>query len=115
MLFRSQDYIAKSKATAAYQEIASGKTAYELNASQGLTLTAASDIGLASATATCSAITVTAPDSTGAATGAIKCTVATPARLGTGASIQFDRTTTGLYTCVTANFASASYKPSGCS
>ncbi|ENU95566.1 hypothetical protein F970_01745 [Acinetobacter sp. CIP 102082] len=115
-----QDYVSKSKASAALADIAAGKTSYELlfteKGAGGFTPTKAvpGDIGLSASTGNCSAITVVAPDATtGAATDAIKCTINNPGRLGTGATISFDRTTAGLYECKTT-VMNTKYKPAGC-
>jgi len=114
-----QDYVAKSKAAAAYADIAAGKTAYELKAVNGEAVTAApGDIGLLAQTGNCSAIALTPVAADGSATGAIKCTIATPGRLaadGANASIQLDRDATGLYKCVTTGFGTTTgFKPAGC-
>ncbi|WP_180061496.1 MULTISPECIES: pilin [unclassified Acinetobacter] len=114
-----QDYVSKSKASAALADIAAGKTSYELlfteKGAGGFTAGGAvpGDIGLSASTGNCSAITVVAPGATGAATGAIECTINNPGRLGTGATISFDRTTAGLYECKTT-VMDAKYKPAGC-
>lgn len=119
-----QDYISKSKATAALADISAGKTSYELlfteKGAAGFT-GSAGDIGLKSSTGTCSAITVTAPSSAGlaaGATGAIQCTIASPGRLAkvssTAVKIQLNRTAEGLYECkVDSNF-DTKYMPAGC-
>ncbi|MGB2248019.1 MAG: pilin [Alcanivorax sediminis] len=109
--------MSKSKAAASLADISAGKTSYELlYTEQGSTaISGANSIGLNVATGNCSAITTAAPGTTGAATGAISCTINNPGRLGTGATIRLDRTTTGLYQCVTASFADAKFKPAGCS
>lgn len=109
-----QDYVAKSKAASGYAEIAAAKTAYELLATEGTAQTAA-NIGLQASTGTCTN-TVTATAAAGSDTAdALKCAFKTPGRLGTSATIQLKRLSTGLYECSTTNFADASYKPSGCS
>jgi type IV pilus assembly protein PilA len=109
-----QDYIAKAKAASALSDIRGGQTSYELLSSQGGTIDLAT-VGLLGTTGNCSAIAVTAPDNTGAAAPALLCTIANPGRIGAGATIAIHRATTGLYTCVTANFSNATYKPTGCS
>ncbi|MBE7527911.1 pilin [Betaproteobacteria bacterium PRO4] len=110
-----QDYVAKSKAATAYADIVAGKSAYELAVVEGRTVNIAAT-GLAAATGNCSAIAVSAPDATtGAATDAIKCTISNPGRIGAGATISIDRTTTGLYECKTSGFSKADFKPVGCS
>jgi type IV pilus assembly protein PilA len=109
-----QDYVAKSKAASALAEISGGKTAYELLATEGTDQTLA-NVGLQGSTGTCTN-TVTKTAAAGSPTPkALLCTFKAPGRLGTGATIQLDRDATGLYTCVTANFADASFKPTGCS
>jgi type IV pilus assembly protein PilA len=109
-----QDYIAKSKATAALADITGGKTQYELLATEGTTQTL-TNVGLPTSTGNCSALAVTATAATGATTNAIQCTIATPGRLGTGTvTIQYNRDATGLYTCTTTGFADIKFKPKGC-
>jgi type IV pilus assembly protein PilA len=108
-----QDYIAKSKATAGLADITGGKTQYELLATDGTQQTLAA-IGLPAATGNCSKIEVVANTAGAATTGAIKCTIDNPGRLGAGATIQYDRDADGLYTCVTGSFSDAKFKPKGC-
>lgn len=107
-----QDYIAKSKAAAAYADIAAGKTGYELAVVEGTATTAAQYLekaGLASATGNCSAITPAVP---GANTAVLTCTINNPGRLGASTSIALHRSTKGLFSCVTA--IDAKYRPAGC-
>ena len=111
-----QDYVSKSKATAALADIAAGKTNYELLYTEKGAAAISGDatvIGLSTATGNCSAITVAAPGADGAVTSAISCTIQNPGRLGTGATIRFDRTTDGLYECKTT-VMDAKYRPAGC-
>jgi type IV pilus assembly protein PilA len=111
-----QDYIAKAKGAAALQEIAGGKTAYELAANEGTAVITPISVGLAASTNTCSAIAVTSPLAAG---GGITCTVRGPGRLATAAatpvtiSLQRD-INTGLYNCLTTNM-NATLKPGTCS
>lgn len=107
-----QDYVAKSKAAAGLQEIDGGKTSYELLTTDGTTQNI-TNVGLDASTGTCT-ITVTATSADGSADPAILCTFNSPGRLGTGATIQLNRTTAGLYECETANFAKPEFKPAGC-
>jgi len=109
-----QDYVAKSKAATAYADIVAGKSAYELAVVEGRTVDITAT-GLAAVTGNCSAIAVTAPDATGVATDAIKCTISNPGRIGASATISIGRTAAGLYECKTANFSKADFKPAGCS
>ena len=111
-----QDYVSKSKATAALADIAAGKTSYELKFTEvgAAGITGVGDIGLKSSTGNCSAISVTAPNASGVATGAISCTINNPGRLGTNATIAFNRAADGTYAC-TATVMDAKYKPAGCS
>jgi type IV pilus assembly protein PilA len=108
-----QDYIAKSKATAALADITGGKTQYELLATEGTTQTVAL-VGLPASTGNCTTISVTATAATGDTTDAIKCVIASPGRLGTTPSIQYKRDAAGLYTCSTTGFADVKFKPKGC-
>ena len=116
-----QDYVSKSKATAALADISAGKTSYELiftekgvggfTASQAL----ATDIGLQLKTGNCSAITVNAPAAdTGIQADAIKCTINNPGRLGATPTIQYARDTNGAYACTVTGFSATKYIPSGC-
>ena len=55
-----QDYVAKSKFAAALGEVSAGKTGFEVKLNEGVTPAAPGDVGLsATATANCSAFTVT--------------------------------------------------------
>ena len=111
-----QDYVAKSKLAAAYQEIDGGKTAYELLATESGTISAPGDVGLAASSGNCAAVSVVAPAADGSATGAIKCVVAFPGRLGTAGSvaIQLNRNTSGNYVCDVSGVTNTSYFPKGC-
>ncbi|EKP52007.1 pilin [Acinetobacter baumannii] len=115
-----QNYIAKSKASAALADIASLKTGYETwyseNGETGLNLAA---VGGQTPTGNCSTVAVNPPaaGAPSATTDAIKCTINAPGRLastaGTAVSIQFDRSATGLFSCTTTNMV-ADFKPKGC-
>ena len=102
-----QDYVAKSKATAALADIAAGKTPLELKIVEGATNVNAAGIGLASSSGNCSSIQ--------AAITGITCTVRNPGRLGSGTvTIALNRgATSGLYTCK-ATGAQAKFLPAGC-
>ncbi|TQK06900.1 pilin [Herbaspirillum sp. SJZ107] len=107
-----QDYVAKSKATAALADIAPGKTGYELAVIEGTASTAdeyRQKAGLPSSTGTCSSITAAMP---GANTAVLTCTIANPGRLGSAPIIAIYRTTRGTYYCVSA--LDAKYRPNGC-
>jgi type IV pilus assembly protein PilA len=116
-----QDYIAKSKATAAYADVASGKTGYELAVVEGSAADAAGYLaksGLSATTGNCTTIAAGLPVTAATTTGAVlTCTVASPARLattsGTAVTIALSRSAEGVYTCVTSNMA-AKFKPVGC-
>jgi len=109
-----QDYIAKAKASSALSDIRGGQTAYEVLAATG----AASGMtpALIGLTATTSHCNLTVADTTAGTvtTGAISCGIINPGSLGAGAAIQYNRSTDGLYTCVTTNIV-AKYRPTGCS
>lgn len=111
-----QDYIAKAKATAAYADIAAGKTGYEMAVLDGTASTPAEYLakaGLSALTGNCSTIAAAAP---GANTAVLTCTVASPGRLATATlaapSVALHRSTKGIYTCVTA--VDVKYRPAGC-
>jgi len=111
-----QDYIAKSKATAAYADISGGKTGFEMAVVEGDTSTPEEYLaksGLAATTGNCTTITAAAP---GANTAVLTCTIANAGRLaGTSApTIALHRSTAGNYTCVAANFADEKFMPTGC-
>lgn len=109
-----QDYVAKSKAAAALADIAGGKTGYETTyLEQGASAVTIANVGLQASTGNCSAIAIVAPDANGAATDAIKCTINAPGKLGTGATISWDRSAAGAYTC-NATVMDAKYMPVGC-
>jgi type IV pilus assembly protein PilA len=115
-----QDYIAKAKAAAAYADIANGKTNYDLNYTSGGNASVATPlmIGLNANTGSCSTIVTNAPTATGATTAAapaIGCTINQPGRIGPGATITLQRTSDGLYNCVTTGFSDPKYLPVGCS
>ena len=107
-----QDYMAKSKATAALADIAGGKTGYELAVIEGTTSTAdgyRQKAGLHTSPGNCSDVTAALP---GANTAVLTCTIANPGRLGTAPTIAIYRTTRGTYYCVSA--IDSKYRPSGC-
>lgn len=116
-----QDYIAKAKATAAYADISSGKTGYEMAVVQGLPDVAGAPAGaaaylaaagLAETTGNCTTIAATVPNADGE--GSLTCTIASPGRIGTGATIALSRTDDGTYDCIATGFAETEYMPVGC-
>ncbi|UBM12559.1 pilin [Cupriavidus metallidurans] len=110
--------MAKSKAAAAYADVAGGKTNFELAVVNGTALSVPTDIGLAAATGNCSKIEIAAPAGTGATAtpGTITCTIASPGRLGSGATIGLSRDgTTGLYSCKVTVMDSKFYPDATCS
>lgn len=114
-----QDYIAKSKATAAYADISAGKTGFEMAVVSGDVDKEDADVlklaGLAESTGNCSEIEAVAPTAEGDATAAVvTCTIQNPGRIGAESTIALHRSGTGLYSCVTTNFAKFSYLPTGC-
>jgi len=114
-----QDYVAKSKAAAAYSDIAAGKTAYEMAVVNGTTIAVSTDVGLLATTGNCATIAVNPPLANGSTTAAapsIQCTIATPGRLGAASTISLVRDTNGLYTCkVGGGFTTGKgYEPAGC-
>ena len=114
-----QDYIAKSKATAAYADISAGKTGYEMAVVESSATDAEGFLakaGLADKTGNCDSIVAGVPVA-GAAGPALTCTIKSPGRLGTEGDVKISlvRSETGVYTCVTEGFADTEgYKPAGC-
>ena len=111
-----QDYIAKSKATAALADITGGKTGYEMAVVEGTTVNADDykvKTGLPNSSGNCDSYTVAAPATTGAAASVISCAIKNPGRLGNGASIALYRSIEGKYSCVSS--IDTKYLPSGCS
>ncbi len=111
-----QDYIAKSQATSGLAEIAPGKTQYEVmvNEGKGASITNAAAIGLKNSDR-CT-VGVTAPDSTGAAIGAISCTLGGSPKVA-GAIINLNRAADGSWACtITGSLVlDPKYKPGSCS
>ncbi|MDB5918862.1 MAG: pilA [Massilia sp.] len=112
-----QDYIAKSKVTAAYADIAAGKTGFELAVVEGfpadITTPTAADYlakaGLAGTTGNCASIVAAVP---GLNTPVLTCTIANPGRIGAASTIALHRSSKGMYTCVSA--VDVKYRPAGC-
>jgi type IV pilus assembly protein PilA len=117
-----QDYIAKSKATAGLADLASHKTQFEMEASEGRVPTAIT-VGFTGATTTgavtgsCSGIAVDADGMT--------CTIESPGKLGTGATIALTYTATtyettgaiagaGGFSCEVSAGMPSQFIPSGC-
>jgi type IV pilus assembly protein PilA len=111
-----QDYIAKSKVTAALADITGGKTQYELLATEGTAQDTPAKIGLPAATGNCKEITTAASSATAATTGAISCTILAPGRLGAEdtVKIMYNRTADGLYECKVNSGMDAKFIPKGC-
>ena len=113
-----QDYVSKSKVTAALADLASHKTQFEMEVSEGRVPTTATAGFQATSTGSCSAIAV-------AATG-MTCTIREPGRIGAASTIALTYaeavtdatsgaiTTAGGFTCTTADVKDK-YKPKGCS
>jgi len=115
-----QDYIAKSKATAAYADIAAGKTGFEMAVVEGMPAAADGEdylakAGLAAQTGNCEEIEAFAPgtDTTAGYAPILTCTVKNPGRLGATASISLERNGAGLYACST-DIAELKFRPTGC-
>lgn len=105
-----QDYVSKSKVTAALADLASHKTQFEMEVSEGRTPTATTAGFQATSTGNCSTIAV-------AATG-MTCTIRDPGRIGTASTIRLaysDATANagGGFTCVTTA-VDEKYRPKGC-
>lgn len=113
-----QNNIAKAKAAAAYADIASGRTGYEVAVHDS---NAASDeqyrmkSGLAEETMNCASIAVNTP---GANTAVITCTIRSAGYLAENSAvaptIALHRTSKGVYRCVATGFSDLKYMPTGC-
>ncbi|QEU04601.1 pilin [Pseudomonas oryzihabitans] len=124
-----QNYVARAKVTAALADLASHKTQFEMNISNGVTPTLAntgfatsgSGASVTASTGTCSGITVSGSGMT--------CTINNPGTVsttaGTASSISLNWTTevvdatgtittAGGFTCTTTN-VNTQFKPAGCS
>jgi len=111
-----QDYIAKSKATAAYADISGGKTGFEMAVVEGDTSTAEEYLaksGLAEKTGNCEEISAAAP---GLNTAVLTCEISSPGRLAgeNAPTIALHRSSKGIYSCVGSNFADDKFLPTGC-
>jgi len=111
-----QDYVSKSKVTAALADLASHKTQFEMEVSEGRDPTPASAGFQAEETGACSTIAV---DESG-----MTCTIRDPGRIGDGSTIALTYaeavvgndgtiTTAGGFTC-TATAVADKYLPNGC-
>lgn len=112
-----QNNIARAKATAAYADIASGRSGYEVAVQDNT----ASDeefrakTGLARETMNCTSISVSTP---GANTAVITCTIKSAGYLAENSAaaptIALHRTSKGAYRCVATGFSDPKYMPIGC-
>lgn len=108
-----QDYLAKSRVTAAFHEISEGLASYEINVNHNYRLiNTAEDISLQSSTQFCQ-ISVTTPDLYGVANKAISCILKNKNALGTAAEIYFSREDNGHFSCQTIDIPEK-YKPISC-
>ncbi|HBZ06240.1 MAG TPA: pilus assembly protein PilA [Massilia sp.] len=117
-----QDYIAKSKAAAAYADISGGKTGYEMAVVEGKTTLATDYLtksGLQQDTGNCT-IAASLPVTEAGTTGpALTCTIKSAGRLAAvstvAPTIVLNRTAEGNYTCTTTGISDAKFLPTGCS
>lgn len=112
-----QDYVAKSKAAAALADLASHKTQFEMEASEGRVPTPQTVGFTSTSTGNCSNIAV---DATG-----MTCTIATPGKLGASASIALNYKATeyettgaikvaGGFSCSVSKDMPSQFIPAGC-
>ena len=112
-----QDYVAKAKAVAALADLASHKTQFEMAASEGTAISIATVGFTSNSTGNCEEITV---DGTG-----MTCKINNPGKLGAGATIALNYTSTeyetdgsiktaGGFECK-ATVMEENFLPSGCS
>lgn len=124
-----QDYVARTQVSAGLAEISGARTSYESGVNEGRLATyytatannAYTNMGLATSTNNCSAITVQAPQTDGSASGtnaAIACTVDGSPGV-TGAIVRMNRAANGTWSCgidksgVTGTWKDA-YAPGDC-
>jgi type IV pilus assembly protein PilA len=109
-----QDYIAKAKGASSLSDIRGGQTAYEVLASTGAaTGMTVGMVGLTASTAHCD-LTVADTVAGTVTTGALSCAIKNAGSLGAAPTIRYNRSTDGIYTCITTNFVKTSYIPTGC-
>ena len=110
-----QNYIGRSILTSAYQEISSGRVAYELSVNQGYggQITTA-QLSLPSQTEYCN-MSVNIPDpQTRIANKAIACILKNTGLFGMNAEVYLSRNANGEYSCHTINVPTK-YQPKECS
>lgn len=103
-----QDYVAKSAMAAGIAEINPGKAMLEVKVNEGATVSLPGDIGLATPTTNCSAVSAAAADT---GVGSITCKLKGTAAI-TGKIITLSRDAAGAWTC--KHDADAKYSVSGC-
>jgi type IV pilus assembly protein PilA len=86
-----QNYVAKSKFTAALAEVTGGKTGYEVKVNEGATITTAADVGLQATTPNCKI--------TASSTGMICEIVGGPTTVATHKITLARDATSGAWTC----------------
>jgi type IV pilus assembly protein PilA len=109
-----QNYVARSQATAGLADITPGKTAYEEQVNNGVT-TAASyttvdNIGLQATTERCD-ITAGAPDASGVAKPALRCTLKGNPKV-LNKTISWNRNASGAWDCTSS--LDEKFRPKGC-
>ena len=110
-----QDYTIKSQTTSALAEITPGKIGFELAVNEGntpnMSTTAAGFIGITSTGGTYCDIALTAP--TGTVTGTLECTIKNANPLVSGKLLTLERSTGGIWACVT-DIGDAKHYPGKC-
>jgi len=110
-----QDYTIKSQTTSALAEVTPGKIGFELAVNEGntpnLTTTAAGFIGITATGGTYCDIDLTAP--VGTASGTLECTIKNANPLVTDKLLTLERSTGGIWSCVT-DIDDAKHYPGKC-
>jgi type IV pilus assembly protein PilA len=110
-----QDYTIKSQTTGALSEISSGKVGFELAVNEGntpnLSTTAAGFVGITSTGGTYCNVSLTAPTAT--ISGTMQCTIKNANPLVTGTTLTLQRTSGGIWSCVT-DITDAKHFPGRC-
>ena len=110
-----QDYTIKSQTTSGLAEITPGKIGFELAVNEGntpnMTTTAAGFIGITSTGGTYCNLVLTAPTAT--VTGTLECTLKNANPLVTGKLLTLERSSGGIWACVT-DITDAKHFPGKC-
>lgn len=103
-------YLAKAKVVAGVEEASSLTKVFEVNLSQGASISGPSDIGGASSSANCNPVTASYNSVSGI--GSVGCTLTNAPATVSGQVITWTRNASGAWACTTT--ASSVYAPTSC-